>query len=81
MSTDESLVATDRYDAESGISNHRTDYLLAAGVRATNEWLANFPNSYEAFPPFGCSSAIGDAMVKVCAEKLAKTFKIIKENN
>lgn len=81
LSADESLVAPDRYDAESGISTHRTDYLSAAGVRATNDWLANFPNSYEAYPPFDCTKTIGDAMVKVCAEKLAKTFKIIKEND
>lgn len=81
MSADESLVAKDRYDAEDGQSNHRTDYLRSAGVSATNDWLANYPNSYNGYPPFGCSKTIGDAMVKVCAEKLAKTFKIIKEDD
>ena len=81
MSADESLVAKDRYDAEDGQSNHRTDYLSEAGVDATNIWLANHPNSYSGFSSYGCSKTIGDAMVKVCAEKLAKTFKIIKEDD
>ena len=80
MSADESVVATDRYDAESGISNNRTDYLRKAGVSGVNDWLANFPTSYSAYPPFGCSKTIGDAMVKVSAERLAKTFKLLKED-
>ena len=81
MAYDESLVAKDRYDAEDGRSNHRTDYLKNAGISATNDWLANYPASYNGYPPEGCSKTIGDAMVKLCAEKLAKTFKIIKEND
>ena len=80
MSADESLVATDKYDAEDGLSNHRTDYLRKAGVTATNDWLANYPNSYSGFPSFGCSKAIGDAFVKISAERLAKVFKLIKED-
>ena len=58
-----------------------TDYLKNAGISATNDWLANYPASYNGYPPEGCSKTIGDAMVKLCAEKLAKTFKIIKEND
>jgi creatinine amidohydrolase len=80
MAADESLVAKDRYDAECGISNGRTDYLKAWGIAATNDWLANYPASYNGFPPFECSKAIGEAMVKICAEKLAKKFKLIKED-
>ena len=81
MSADESLVAKDRYDAEDGLSNHRTDYLRQAGISATNDWLANYPNSYSGYPPFGCSKAIGDAFVKLCAERLAKVFKLLKEDD
>ena len=80
MSADESLVAPDRYDAEDGLSNHRTDYLRDAGINATNDWLANHPNSYSGYPPFGCSKAIGDAFVKICAETLANAYKVIKED-
>ena len=80
MATNESLVAEDRYDAEFGSSTHRTDYLSALGVDATNIWLANYPNSYEARPPYGCSKSLGQAMVRICAERLAKIFKVLKED-
>ena len=80
MAVDESLVAPERYDAESGLSNHRTDYLADVGVSSVNAWLANYPNSYNAYPPNGCSAAIGNAYIKIAAERLAKTFKLLKED-
>lgn len=81
MSYDESLVAKDKYDAEDGLSNHRTDYLCDARINSANMWLANHPNSYAALPPHGCSKTIGDAMVKICAEILAEKFKMLKEDD
>ena len=39
------LVATDRYDAESGLSTHRADYLNDLGVSFGYAWASNFPNS------------------------------------
>lgn len=80
MQHDESLVAEDRYEAESGISNHRTDYLTKAGVESANAWLANFPASYEAYAPHGASRAIGKAMLEVCARRLADIFTLIKND-
>ena len=80
MAVDESLVAPERYDAESGLSNHRTDSLADVGVSSVNAWLANYPNSYNAYPPNGCSAAIGNAYIKIAAERLAKTFKLLKED-
>ncbi len=80
MQYEESLVAEDKYEAESGISNHRTDYLSDAGIESANAWLASFPASYEAYAPHGASKTIGRAMLTVCAERLAKIFKIIKED-
>ena len=80
MQYDESLVAKDRYDAESGISNHRTDYLANAGIESANSWLANFPASYEAYAPRGASRTIGKAMLDICAERLAKIFALIKND-
>ena len=80
FSYNESLVAPDRYDAESGISTAKTSHLERAGIDCPNLWLANFPNSYEAIAPHGASRAIGDAMAKVSAERLAKIFKLIKED-
>ena len=80
MDYDEGLVASDRFDAESGVSNHRTDYLSEAGIESVNSWLANFPASYEALPPHGASKTIGRAMNRVCTERLAKIFKLLKED-
>ena len=80
MAHNESLVAPDRYEAEDGSSNHRTDYLTNLGVDAPNLWLANHPSSYDGLPPHGCSPTIGRAMVKICAERLAKIFKVLKED-
>ena len=80
MQYDESLVAKDRYDAESGISNHRTDYLAKAGIESANAWLANFPASYEAYAPHGASRAIGRAMLEVCARRLSDIFALIKND-
>ncbi len=80
MAHDIALVAEDRYDAEDGMSNHRTDYLSELGVNSANQWLANYPNSYNGLPPFGCSETIGRAMLKLSAERLAKIFKILKND-
>ncbi len=80
MAHDRSLVAEYRYDAESGESTHRTDYLTELGVESANAWLANYPNSYQAYPPYGASESIGKAMLKICAERLAKIFKVIKDD-
>ena len=80
MTRDEGLVAEDRYEAECGLSNHRTDHLTELGIESANSWLASHPASYEAYPPYGASRAIGRAMLSVCAERLAKIFKTIKED-
>lgn len=80
MDYDTSLVAEDRYDAESGASNHRTDYLAECGVESVNSWLANYPASYEALPPYGASATIGRAMNEICSERMARIFSIIKND-
>lgn len=80
MQHNSSLVAKQRYDAESGISNHRTDYLANAGIESANSWLANFPASYEAYAPHGASSTIGKAMLEVCARRLSDIFALIKND-
>ena len=80
MAYDKRLVAEDKYDAECGLSNHRTDYLKRLGIEAANGWLADFPNAYEGKAPFGCSESIGMAMTELSAELLAKKFKLLKED-
>ena len=73
-------VAADRFEAESGASTHRADYLKAEGVHLTFDWQSNFPNAYDGFPPIGCSENIGKAMTALAAERLARIFKMLKED-
>ena len=80
MDIDESLVAPDRYTAESGVSTKMTDTLTRLGVEVSGGWLLDFPNSYEAYPPIGASATIGRAMKEVCANRLAGIIKAIKED-
>lgn len=73
------LVRKDRFSAECGASNHRTDKFSRLGVASVNSWLANFPSSLSAtVDPKGASTAIGKAMVRVSAERLAHIFDVIK---
>ncbi len=74
------LVAADKFEAESGRSIHRADYLSKEGVHLTNDWDSNYPNAYNGYPPFGCSENIGKAMTTLAAQRLARIFKILKED-
>ena len=80
MEIDEKLVAKERYDAESGISTGATENLSRMGVDISNGWIVNFPNSYEAYPPIGASAAIGRAMKDICARRLSKIIRAVKED-
>ena len=73
-------VAADRFEAESGLSTHRSDYLAKEGVHLTLDWGSNFPNQYNGFAPIGCSENIGKAMATIAAERLARIFKMLKED-
>ena len=75
------LVAEDKYDAESGLSTHRSDYLVAEGVWLKNAWGANFPNSYEGIAPHGASVSIGEAMYKIHVERMVRIIKLLKNDN
>ena len=74
------LIATHRYDAENGLSTHRCDYLRKVGIDIVNRWTTNFPNAIEAFPSYGCSQTIGQAIHTHEARRLAKIFKLLKED-
>ena len=69
-----------RYDAESGLSTGRSNYLSEMGVNFGPGWSNNFPNAYNGFPSHGCSPAIGKALATICAEKIAGVFKMLKED-
>ena len=74
------LVAPERFDAESGLSTHKGDYIIDAGINFNAAWGANFPNAYEGFCPTGCSKAIGDATVKIAVDRLTGIFELIKND-
>ena len=74
------LVAPERFDAENGLSTHKGDYIIDAGINFNAAWGANFPNAYEGFCPTGCSKTIGDATVKIAVDRLAGIFELIKND-
>jgi len=74
------LVAQDRYDAESGLSTHRSDYLSEMGVNCVNTWGADYPNAFSGFPSTGCTETLGQAINLYSARRLAKIVKRLKED-
>jgi len=79
MATRPHLVARDRYYAEDGINNHRTDYLTKLGISIKGDWSCRYPNSYSGAAPHGCSQTIGQAMLKVHVERVVRVLRAIKE--
>ena len=75
------LIAEDRYDAEDGYHNPRADALSKEGIRLANHWYAGGPNCYSGAPAFGTTQTIGLAMKKLCVERMARVFKLIKESD
>jgi len=73
-------VAPERFEAECGLSTHRADYLAAEKIRFGYSWSSNFPNHLNGLNPVGCTETIGRAMVKISAERLARIFKMLKED-
>ena len=70
----------ERFDAECGLSTHRADYLANEKIRFGYSWSSNFPNHLNGLAPIGCTESIGRAMVKITAERLARIFKMLKED-
>jgi creatinine amidohydrolase len=81
LAHDSTLVSPESYEKECGISTHASDLLEKLGVDSPNQWLANFPASYEAFPPHGASESIGRLIRTLSAQRLAKIFKTIKDDD
>ena len=72
------LIAPDKYDALSGLSNHKADYLYSKGVRSVRT--GNYPNSYSGYAPHGCNERIGQAMIKLDAQRVIKAIRAVKED-
>lgn len=81
MAMDPKLVRETHYETESGLSTHRTDHLEKAGLHNTCiTWSGNYPNMYNGFAPIGCTKAIGDVMMKIAIEKVAHTYRVLKDD-
>lgn len=74
-------VHLDRLGIESGLSLHKTDYLKEVGIRIKDDgWGINYPNAMDGHDPVGCNERIGKAAVRINAERLARAFKVYKED-
>lgn len=75
------LAAPERYYAENGINNHRTDYLTKLGLNIVQDWVTRYPNMYSGAAPHGCSQSIGQAMMLLQVERAAEIYKTVKNSN
>lgn len=70
----------DRLGIESGEHITDVDYLVEAGLDLeSGGWNLYCPNAYDADDPIGCNERIGKAALRLEAERLAKIFKVFKE--
>ena len=74
------LVRLDRHHLANGESTHRTDHLAKAGLVGSFFWGADYPHSFSGVSPEGLTQAIADAHVKLLAERLARIYKVFKED-
>ncbi len=75
------LVRMDKIHALSGLNSGRTRHLDEAGLTAsTRFWGVAYPNAYAGHAPEGCNTRIGQAAVRVMAENLARTLRVLKED-
>ncbi len=74
------LIATDRFELVSGLSTHKMDYLTDLGVTCKGGYAANYPNVISGYPSTGCTETIGQAFNLFCARRLAKIYKVLKED-
>ena len=74
-------VHLERLGIETGLSNHKADYLKAAGIQIVDwGWLQNYPNSYNGHDPVGLNERIGKAAMWIQTLRLAKAIKVLKED-
>lgn len=75
------LIRPDKYYAEDGLNNHRTDYLTKQGISMGGDWSARYPNMYSGAAPHGCSQSIGEVMIKIHVKRALRVFRTIKNSN
>lgn len=75
------LVAPEKYDAECGINNHRTDYMTSLGVMISNDWTTRYPNMYSGAAPHGVNDSISKAMLQLHVEQAVRVFRAVKNTD
>ncbi len=73
-------VAADRYDSVSGVGTGASAYLKKEGIKCVGAYSADYPNCLKGHPSFGCSETIGQALNLYAARRLARIFKMLKED-
>lgn len=72
-------VKLDRADAESGMPNHKTDYLADTGLLAsTRFWGIEYENSYQGESVEGANERIGRAILRKRIEHQAEACRLLK---
>lgn len=71
-----------RLGIETGKCQHKTDYFKEAGIEIRDDgWWEDYPNCYAAeVDPVECTERIGRAAVRFEAERIAKAYKVFKED-
>ena len=74
------LVAVDRIDAESYESTGKADKFVEESITFTNIQNVQYPNIKCPKPPKGVTKTIGEALIKINAERLAEVFALLKKD-
>jgi creatinine amidohydrolase len=73
-------VHLERLGIESGLSNHKTDYLAKEKIQIPRGWDINYANNFAGDDPVGCNERIGKASLRIEAERFAHSIKVYKED-
>jgi len=74
------LVAVDRINAEDNSCTHKADAYLSDVIKFTNMQNIQYPNIETPTVPEGVTATIGEALIKINAERLADAFKLLKKD-
>ncbi len=74
------LVDLARVNDVDGRSVHYMDHITGAGFYSPFAWMADYPNSLSSDAHDGNGERIGRSAVKYASDKLAKAFKVIKDD-
>ena len=82
MGTAPDSVHLDRLGIEDGRCRHKTDYFKDAGIQIRDYgWFEDYPDSYASeVDPVKCNERIGRAALRFEAERVARGFKVFKED-